>query len=278
MTDGTSIFGVDTARYQPLGTYDRRDFEVVNFEDPQLVQKIADCIAAGKPWGVYLWIYPEHNVFVDAAHMVDAVRALGHGDPPGGYWFDYEDPGVGPTGQPINPGQLHDGFAALDAKNARGGYYSGPHALDHGGFLDRSWWNAAYPTGDVDFPGYGSLWASSRPRPMDLWQYTSGGGLDRDVVVDDAWWTDLTHGAPTPTPDPPKGDEVLYKEMHDDGTVTYWEPGFGDYVQVPDRVGKGAELNGVKAVPINTDERIALGVARRDQAKAFLVKLGLVKA
>jgi hypothetical protein len=124
--------------------------------------------------------------------MVDVVRALGHGDPPLGYSFDYED-------TDITEAQLHDGFAALDAKGAYGDYYSGPHAIDHGQFMDREWWNAAYPgSNDGSFPGYGSLYASSRPRPMVMWQYSSGGGLDRDLVVDDAWYAARTQGQPTP--------------------------------------------------------------------------------
>lgn len=202
MSDDTTTFGTDTARYQPIGTYDPGAFEIINFEDPQRDQKHARNRRDGRPDGDYLWIYPNHALDVDAAHMVDTMRSVLGGDPELGYWFDYEDAG-------INEGQLHAGFAGIDSRRAYSGYYSGPHAIDHSQFTDRDWWNAAYPgNNDGSFPGYGALWTSSRPRPMRFWQYTSGGGLDRDVVVDDSWYAQLLH-TPIPTPPiPPLEDDV----------------------------------------------------------------------
>ncbi len=196
MADGQSIFGTDTSKYQPLGTYDPGAFEIVNVDDPGLAQKVATRNAAGIPWGVYLWVYPGHDLASDARSMIARVRALGLGDPPAGYWADYEDAG-------ITPAQLDAFFAATDQQGVKAGYYSGPSAIDHNPFLSRPWWNAAYPTGQVAFPGYGSLYPSSRPRPMNLWQYTSAGGLDRNVVVDEAWWSNWI-GAGGNQPAPPQ--------------------------------------------------------------------------
>jgi hypothetical protein len=172
------IFGTDTSRYQRPGTYHPGEHEVINAEDPTLPAKVARNVAEGRPWGVYLWVYPGQPVPV--ARRVVEIRSLGYGDPPMGYWWDYEEAGV-------EPWQLVDAFARADELGVRSGYYCNNHVVDHAAFLSRPFWLAQYPrANDGTFPGFATMRAS---RPVHLWQFTSTSGtLDQNVVVDHEWW------------------------------------------------------------------------------------------
>ncbi len=184
------IFGFDLSRYDGLEDV-RPEFVILNVEDPGFGDKVARAVVLGIPWGVYLWIYP--GVLPAVGWMLDRTRAQGHGEPPVGYWADYEEAGV-------SPDQVSNWFARCDAAGVKAGYYSGPSAVDHGPFLARAWWNAVYPNGnDGSYPGVDALWPSSKPRPMNLWQFTSTNGtLDQDVVIDEVWWPNWAGAAPAP--------------------------------------------------------------------------------
>lgn len=182
------IFGFDLSRYDGLEDV-KPSFVILNVEDPGFGDKAGRAVALGVPWGVYLWIYPGVRPAVSWMH--DRTLSLGHGEPPVGYWADYEEGGV-------SADQLVDWFAQCDALPIKAGYYSGPSIVDHGPFLTRAWWCAAYPWGDDRYPGVDALWASSRPRPMQLWQFTSTNGtLDQDSVEDEAWWAGWVGVAPS---------------------------------------------------------------------------------
>lgn len=175
------IFGTDTAKYQPLGTYDPGAFEIINAQDPGVHSKIDRNKADGRPWGLYVWVYPGQS----GASLTDVAASViaRAGTPPLGVWWDYEDPGVGEW-------QLQQAFAEADARGIKSGYYSNAHTANHGLFLDRPWWYAAYPgNNDGSFPGLGAM---RNPRPVHIWQYSSGGGLDRNVIVDEGWYSDFT--------------------------------------------------------------------------------------
>ena len=88
------IHGVDVSRYQGLESLDGQSFVIVNVEDPGLADKIAHAKQLGIPWGLYTWVYPGSGR-ADMARAAAQVSALG--DPPLGFWLDYEQAGVTPN-------------------------------------------------------------------------------------------------------------------------------------------------------------------------------------
>lgn len=185
------IFGYDLSRYDSLEDV-KPSFVILNVEDPGFGEKAHRAVDLGIALGVYLWIYPGARPAVSWMH--DRTLGLGLGEPPVGYWADYEEAGV-------TANQLVDWFAQCDALPIKAGYYSGPTIVDHGPFLTRAWWCAAHPWGDGRYPGVDALWASSRPRPMQLWQFTSTfGTLDQDSVEDEPWWATWVGASPAPAP------------------------------------------------------------------------------
>jgi hypothetical protein len=186
------IHGYDLSRFDGLDAV-QGDFVILNVEDPGFGDKVARAVEQATSWGVYQWIYPGEAPPVGGMH--DRTTGLGHGEPPVGYWADFEQVGC-------TPDLLDSWFGQCDAHGLKAGYYSGPTFLDHSPFLSRAWWCAAYPgTNDGSYPGVGALWPSSRPRPMQLWQFTSTNGtLDQDSVEDPEWWAAWLGTASTPTP------------------------------------------------------------------------------
>lgn len=193
MPDGTSTWGTDTSRYQPIGTYNPEHFEIVNIEDPGWLGKWHRNRAEGRPTGFYLWVYPGHDLAADTRWAIDMIRGVGIGDPELGLWADYEEAGV-------EQWQMDQFRATAQHMAMKAGRYHNPHSLNHQAFADLPWWSCVYPgNNDGSFPGYGALWSSSRPWPEALWQYTSTAngpvGLDRNVVVDDAWYAAFLGGS-----------------------------------------------------------------------------------
>ena len=177
------IFGTDTARYQPLGTYDPGAFEIVNIEDPQFEQKTARNLADGRPTGYYVWIYPGTDVHAFTRWAIGKARAAGSNF---GAWADYEQDGV-------TLDLLDRFFAACDEAGEKAGYYGNDWRFGHDRFLARPFWLAGYP--DPNDGQWRDGWAPRASRSVQLWQFTSGGGLDRNVVTDPAWFA--AWGGPT---------------------------------------------------------------------------------
>lgn len=189
------IFGTDESRFQSYEALAARiaagehSFVILNVDDPDFTSKAQLCEANRYLWGVYVYMLPGVPGDYDLDKMI--MRASAVGGAKAGYWFDYEEAGV-------EPWQLARGFGRADDLGIadRVGYYSSVGALDHGPFSARRYWLAQYPgRNDGSFPGM----VYRAPRPVDLWQYTSGanspdGGLDENVVVDEAWWAQLTGG------------------------------------------------------------------------------------
>lgn len=195
------IFGTDTAKYQALGTYDPGAFEIINAQDPTVAAKIARNKADRRPWGLYVWVYPGQS----GASLVDVAASViaWAGSPDLGVWWDYEAAGVGEW-------QLQQAFAEADRRGIKSGYYSNAGTVNHGLFLDRPWWYAAYPDpNDGSFPGVAAM---RNPRPVHIWQYTSGGGLDRNVVVDEGWYSSFLGS--TEGPDMTPEQSQLLQDVH----------------------------------------------------------------
>jgi hypothetical protein len=185
------ILGTDTSKWQPPGTYDPGQFEIINGEDPSMPLKVRRNILEGRPWGLYVWVYPGES----GGSLVSRARAaIGRAgaDPPLLTWWDYEQAGV-------TQAQLTDAFAVADLNGVRSGYYSNAHTVNHDEFRVRPYWLAAYPgNNDGTFPGVDRM---RPPRPVTIWQYSSTNGqLDRNVIINEAWYAAHT------------GDDVLTDE------------------------------------------------------------------
>jgi hypothetical protein len=189
----SSIFGTDTSKFQRFGTYEAGAFEIVNAEDPTMPTKIARNVDDARPWGLYVWVYAGEGgaSLINRARV--AIDRAGHGVPPLLVWWDYEDKGVAQW-------QLDDAFRAADSVGLPTGYYSNPGTVDHAPLLARPWWMAAYPgMNDGTFPGLANMRA---PRPVNIWQFSSSNGnLDRNIVIDDAWYAGLVTGGDMPFTD-----------------------------------------------------------------------------
>ncbi len=188
------IFGTDTSSYQPIGTYDPGSFEIVNALDPTLPNKIARNRADGRPWGIYSWVFPGESGAYTVGRAINALNKVG-GPAPLGLWWDYEQDGV-------EQWQLDECFVACDQQGMWSGYYANMWRPNHVGLLARPYWCCAYPwPNDGSFPGLERLPAG---RDINIWQYSSTNGqLDLNVIIDEAWYTSLTGGAPQPQPPTP---------------------------------------------------------------------------
>jgi hypothetical protein len=210
------IHGVDVSRYQGLESLDGQSFVIVNVEDPGLLDKVAHAKQIGIPWGLYTWVYPGSGR-TDMARAAAQVATVG--DPPLGFWLDYEQAGVTPT-------DLGDALDHADEQGILGrtGVYTYLATVDDvaGHLRDRPLWLAYYPgNNDGSFPatqdGDAHNWNAV------LWQYTSGAnapvGLDRNVVIDEAWYSQWLGGAPTGagdddmTPDQAKKLDALFDAL-----------------------------------------------------------------
>lgn len=187
------IFGTDTSKYQPPGTYQPGEFEIINAEDPTMPTKVARNVGDRRPWSLYVWVYGGES----GAHLVDRLQAgiARAGSQPTllAGWWDFEDTGV-------QTWQVIDACNEARRRGLETGYYSNTWRIDHSQLGDFAYWPCAYPgRNDGSFPGFPAL---GSPRPAQLWQYSSGGGLDRNVVVDENWYFRVTSGQPAPAPQP----------------------------------------------------------------------------
>jgi hypothetical protein len=212
-----TIFGFDLSRYDTVGDV-QPAFDLLNVEDPGCSQKAHRAHALGITWGLYSWVYPNdqgHSATRSKA-MGDLLELDGTGQPPAGHWLDYEQTGV-------TPQDLVNAFA---------------HGVEHLGVYtylyiiasvketigSRPLWLAYYPgNNDGQYPA-GSIGDAQR-WGAKLWQYSStNGNLDRDVVVDEAWWAGWVHGNPKPVPVPRDEDSMYF--VHDpDGSGRIWQVG-----------------------------------------------------
>ena len=178
------IFGVDISRYQDAEAMDGYDFVIVNVEDPTLAGKIERAKNLGIPWGLYTWIYPGgRNDMARAKVQADIL-----GDPPVGYWLDYEQAGVSPA----DLDAALDTAAELGIFDRTGVYtylYQVATVADR--LRGRPLWLAYYP-GNNDGRYLADRDGDARAHGAVLWQYTSGAnapvGLDENVVINEAWY------------------------------------------------------------------------------------------
>lgn len=197
----------DESRFQPIADLETRLRDeglagtILNVEDPAFVDKAHMVLAYGRLLGGYKWIYPDQAGDRQAGIALDRIDSAGLS--PGalslGLWADHED---GPP-----PWQITR--AVIDTWHAWGwtkaGYYSNAHQIEHEHFGDVPWWYAAYPgRNDGTYPGP-ITWAL--PRDPVFWQFSSTGGrLDVNVVVDEAflaqWVTTIPIPATPPAPIP----------------------------------------------------------------------------
>src|SRR5262245_10587338 len=132
--------GTDTSRYQQLGTYDPRQFELVNCEEPDggggdFSDTIRTRAAQGIPVGGYLWVHPGQRVDVARAHQ----RFVNVGVvPTAGYWLDDEEGGVAQW-------QVDDAVAQADALGVPMHLYTYLYLLPTVDTRGRRLWLAYYP-------------------------------------------------------------------------------------------------------------------------------------
>ena len=100
--------------------------------------------------------------------------------------------------------RLDQFFAACDQFGAPSGYYGNDWRFDHGRYRDRPFWLAGYP--DPNDGVWRDHFQPRASRPVQLWQFSSGGGIDRNVVADDAWFAQWVSG--TVERKRPKGPEM----------------------------------------------------------------------
>lgn len=191
------IYGIDISSYQGPGVpgiEEPLSFVIINVRDPGLETKCKICRdELGIPWGGYSWIDPGVSQDSVAGWAADRVRAAG--EPPLGLWADYEQDGV-------DDWQLTQFRQRCDGIGIKSGYYANGWRPNHD--LHRGWafWQAAYPgRNDGSFPGFGNMPVY---RDTQIWQYSSSGGfLDRNVIVDEAWFYSFVGGVVVPAPEPP---------------------------------------------------------------------------
>jgi hypothetical protein len=200
------IQGVDISRYQGAEEMDGWGFVIVNVEDPGFDHKITRAKNLGIPWGPYTWIYPG-NGRRDMERSV--ARTAPHGAPPMGHWLDYEQAGV-------SQGDIDAALQRAGELSVieRTGIYTYLYLIGGVNLRGRPLWLAYYP-GSNDgtyLPGRGG---DARSWQAKMWQYSSGGNLDRNVVIDEAWYHGGTGGAavPAPTPDTPVDRRKNHMEM-----------------------------------------------------------------
>jgi hypothetical protein len=103
------------------------------------------------------------------------------------------------------------------------------------------------------------------------WSDTGKPDIGSPRVDANAWRAAVTAymhgGGPAPAPTP--RSDVIYKEENG----KFWEMGLGDFIELPQRVGLGAEMGG-KIVNCTTQERIAMGLSARAQSDKFMARFG----
>jgi hypothetical protein len=185
-----SIQGVDISRYQGAEAMDGWGFVIVNVEDPGFGAKIDRAKSLGIPWGPYTWIYPG-NGRRDMERSVQ--RCAPHGDPPMGHWLDYEQAGVS-QGDIDAALQRARELGVLD----RVGIYTYLYLIRNVDLRGRPLWLAYYP-GSNDGTYLANRDGDARAWRAVMWQYSSGQNLDRNVVIDEAWYQAWVGGAPSTT-------------------------------------------------------------------------------
>lgn len=181
------ISGVDVSKYQTPDALDGWDFAILNHEDPTFSGKLDRCVALGIPYAFYGWLYPGRGrEALTRMKAHDELLALNGDRRPEFYWLDYEQSGV-------SPGDLADGLqaAADTGVAAMTGTYSYlaviSTIIDVIARYGSPLWLAYYPgSNDGSYPA-GQDGAARRWGAV-LWQYSSGGNLDRNVVIDEAWY------------------------------------------------------------------------------------------
>lgn len=224
------IHGTDTAKFQPDGTYDPGAFEIVNVEDPQFEQKTARNLREARPSGAYAWIYSNDHVPEFTSWAIDRARAAGANF---GVWADYEE--EGPEGQ----WRLEKFFGVCDEKGERAGYYANNWRVDHRLFAGRPFWLAGYP--DPNDGVWRDGYTPRASRDVQVWQWSSGGGLDRNVIIDEAWFARWVHG------NEPTEPEQQYPADRSEGTmqiVVFRNFGGGHSARLCDGLVKIDELHG----------------------------------
>jgi hypothetical protein len=190
MSDDCTL-GTDTSSYQPLGTYDPNAFEIVNCQDPELSDKAARNVQDGRPWSIYVWVYPGESATSLCDRLQEAIAAAGSSPTLLDGWWDYEEPGV-------EQWQLDQVFEEADRRGLRTGYYANPGLADDQKLAARPFWMAQYPyPNDGTFRGFDEM--TDPGVSVQLWQFTSTSGtLDQNAVADQAWYVACAGARPVP--------------------------------------------------------------------------------
>jgi hypothetical protein len=267
-----ATFGLDISKFQEPSAMDGAAFVILNVEDPGVEDKVARAHTNGIVWGLYSWVYPHQGseATTRALGAAELFEIAGYGAPPAGFWLDYEHNGV-------TVADLED---ALAISTERFGVYAYLDMLQHDpGISDaarnhgKPLWIAYYP--GADDGGYpADQIQDAFDRHAVLWQYTSTHNtLDRDVVLDEDWWSSWIIGGSGGDDVTPEQDKVLHKILANlEGDHARGKFGYPDEQSISRRVGdvwatlKGAPRFGIQPLI----DRIAslLAAQQADQAVA----------
>ncbi len=207
------IFGTDTSRYQPLGAYDPGAFEIINGQEPDgaggdFTATLQRNVADGRPQGVYIWGYPNGGYAVE--EVVARTRGVLGGDLALGYWLDHEEAG-------ISQAHIDAALGVADALGVRMGIYTYLNVLPTVNLRGRDLWLAYYP-GNNDGTYEPHYSDRARAEGAVIHQFTSSAnadvGLDRNVILDEAWYAALVGGV-LPSGPAPVGDDVILRATSD---------------------------------------------------------------
>lgn len=137
--------------------------------------------------GVYGWPIAGAN-----NHDLGSALVANTPDAEFGYWADYEQP---PSRPLASAGELEQYLQGIEDAGGKAGFYSNVYELARTPYLDaRPWWAAGYGPND------GQIHPLDPPAPRDylIHQFTSEGGLDRNVGDDAALRAFAQGGKPTP--------------------------------------------------------------------------------
>ena len=180
------IFGTDTGKDQPNGTYDPGAFEILNIEDPGFEAKAERNLREGRPCDAYVWCYS--NDTNEAFFRSSIARAQAAGIHR--VWLDFEEEGV------AGNWRIELWFRICDELRVHAGYYGNDWRFDHARFRDRPFWYCGYPDPNDGAwrRGYGPI----ANRDVQVFQFSSSSGtLDRNIVWDADWWQDWSGRAST---------------------------------------------------------------------------------
>ncbi len=188
------------------------------YVNPMAVDQLAWARSWAKHVGVYHWVEPWVSATDQANHFIDTA----HADGPFDFWYlDCEDPSH-PTSASAWVACVNTilGLCKAHLGLENGGLYVGQ--FFEGGALvplakQNNWWLPDYGHND------GTAHAPSLGAQPVIHQYSSAGGLDRNVVLDEPAFARMVGASsPTPTPSPVPTSEVDVALVQAKGSTTVY--------------------------------------------------------